>query len=359
MDTRQFIVGEGDRGNRIDRWLGQKMPDFSRGQIKHLIDQGKVLINHRRVLIAGWELESQDAVEVRIPDQGVPEAREEIRPPRAGAASPERSNLPMKSREIAAAPSGPRNDKRSIPRNDNKRGQQDDRRVSSGRRFLDVVFEDKDLIVVNKPYGVLSEPKGDSPHDHLLGMIRGYLKRKFKESRGSYVKLLHRLDKDTSGVLVAAKSKVGEQLESQFRGHRVERHYVAIVEGRLEQEEGKIDLPLEKGDFEGGRKVKVAGKGEGAPAITRFRVKERYENATLLDVSVETGRTHQVRVHFAQMGHPLVGDKIYGAVKIPFPRHALHASMLGFSHPRTKKFERYEAKLPKDMEGLIDKLRGG
>ena len=345
MDTRQFIVGEGEQGNRIDRWLGQQMPDFSRGQIKHLIDQGKILINHRRVLIAGWELESQDAVEVRIPDQGVPEIREEM---------PETPRRP----EHRETPN--RFDQRRpfVRKQEKKPESRDERRISSGRRFLDVIFEDRDLIVVNKPYGVLSEPKGDSPHDHLLGMIRGYLKRKFKESRGSYVKLMHRLDKDTSGVLVAAKSKVGEQLESQFKGHRVERHYVAIVEGRLEQEEGKIDLPLEKGDFEGGKKVKVAGKGEGAPAITLFRVRERYENATLLDVTVETGRTHQVRVHFAEVGHPLIGDKIYGACKIPFPRHALHASLLGFQHPRTKKFDRYEAKPPQDMGQLIDKLRG-
>ncbi len=323
MEPRQFIVGLGENGNRIDRWLSQKMPELSRGQIKHLIDQGKVLVNHRRILIAGWELEPQDSVEVRIPAQGMPEIHSEMR---------EETTYRRDRTE-------PKADK-------------------GGRRFLEVIFEDRDIIVVDKPAGVLTEPKEGSPHDHLLGMIKGYLKRKFKDSRGSYVKLLHRLDRDTSGVVVAAKSKVGEQLEGLFRAHRVERHYVAIVEGRIEKEEGKINLSIEKGDFEGGKKARVVAKGAGMEAITYYRVKERYTNATLVDIRVETGRTHQVRIHFAELGHPLIGDKIYGATQIRFPRHALHASLLGFHHPHTKKFERYETKLPQDMENLIDQLRG-
>ena len=327
MESRQFIVNAGESGHRIDRWLTQKMPNLSRGQIKHLLDHGKVLVNHRRVLIAGWELESNDAVEVRIPDGGVPEASRPEAPRHDRSPKPE-----------------PRVSPESI--------------ASSAKRFLEVLYEDRDIIVVNKPAGVLTEPKGDSPHDHLLGMIRGYLKRKHKESRGSYVKLLHRLDKDTSGVIVAAKSKVGEQLEDQFRGHRIERNYIAIVEGRVDQEEGVIDLPLEKGEFEGGKKSRVAhNKGEGKEAITRFRVKERYSNATQLSINVGTGRTHQVRVHLSEKGHPLIGDHTYGS-KIRFPRHALHATLLAFKHPRTGKQERFETKLPQDLEKLVDQLRG-
>lgn len=353
MESRQFIVHEGESGHRIDKWLTLKLPSLSRGQIKHLLDHGKVLVNHHRVLIAGWELEPNDSVEVRLPDGGVPESREppvslrasQGRPPaeRAG------SNPPVhygKQRE--PAPSPPKADPRK-DRGTNKH---------STQRFLEVIYEDRDIIVVDKPAGVLTEPKGDSPHDHLLGMIKGYLKRKHKDSRGSYVKLLHRLDKDTSGVVVAAKSRVGEQLEDQFRGHRIERNYIAIVEGRMEAEEGTINLPLEKGDFEGGRKSRVAHhKEEGKEAVTRFRVKERYSNATLLNINVGTGRTHQVRVHLAEKGHPLIGDATYGG-KIRFPRHALHATLLAFKHPRTGKQERFEANPPKDLEQLIDQLRG-
>ena len=228
----------------------------------------------------------------------------------------------------------------------------------SDTRFLNVIFEDNDILVIDKPPGVLSEPKSDSPHSNLLGMVQGYLRRKFKDSKGSYVKLLHRLDKDTTGVIVVAKSKLGEKLEDQFRDHKVERHYVAIVEGAIQKESGRINLPLEKGDFKGGQKARVAENDQGKRAVTFYEVRERYANASLLDVRVETGRTHQVRVHMAHIGHPLVGDKIYGANQIPFKRHALHAKQLGFLHPRTGIWVHFNSKLPQDMEELIDRLRG-
>lgn len=338
METRQFIVKEGEQGGRLDLWLKAKMPEFSRGQIKHLLDQGKILVNHRRVLIAGWELRPEDRVEVRFPLLGVPAVEEES----------EQTHLRQSRGQQVRQQTG------------NSILQQARHSIGRGREFpLNVLFEDRDIIVVEKPAGVLTEPKHDSPHPHLLGMIRNYMKRRYQESKGSFVKLLHRLDKDTSGVLVAAKSKVGEQLEEQFRSHRVERHYLALVEGRVEKEEGTIDLPIEKGDFHGGRKVRVVAEGAGGmKALTRFRVQERYANVTLVAVQVSTGRTHQVRVHFAELGHPLVGDAVYGG-KIPFARHALHASFLGFQHPRTKKSISFETKPPADFLTLIDDLRGG
>ncbi|MDO8526324.1 MAG: RluA family pseudouridine synthase [Deltaproteobacteria bacterium] len=346
MEPRQFIVASGEKGARLDRWLTQKMPQLSRGQIKHLIDHGRVLINHRRVLIAGWELESADNIEVRMPVGGLPEIQEVEEKPqtRDGSARGELPSRPSPSSRSTAGEQAAR----QAP-------------VKPSHRFLDVLFEDRDIIVVDKPAGVLTEPKGGSPHDSLLAMMKGYLKRKFKESRGSYVKLLHRLDRDTSGVVVAAKSKVGEQLEDQFKNHTVDRKYIAIVEGAVEKEEGLIDFPLEKGDFKGGRKAQVVKKGQGLPARTRFRVEERYKNATLLAIQVETGRTHQVRIHMAEIGHPLVGDRTYGPLSggIPFSRHALHAASLGFKNPRNGRKEKFESKLPDDMVKLIDRLRGG
>lgn len=345
MEPRQFVVHQVESGERLDRWLTRKMPEFTRGQLKHLIDHGRVLVNHRRVLIAGWELEPEDSVEIRMPLGGVPDIKEDYRP-ETGDRRPETRKTETRRPETQRH--GEQKEERREPR------------TERSRRFLEVIFEDRDIIVVDKPFGVLTEPKGDSPHDHLLGMIKGYLRRKFKESGGSYVKLLHRLDKDTSGVVVAAKSRVGEQLEHQFHTHRVDRQYVAMVEGRVEKEEGTIDLPLEKGDFKGGKKTRIADGGQGARAVTKFRVKERYQNATLLQVQVETGRTHQVRAHLAGIGHPLVGDRTYGPQSggIAFPRHALHASVLCFKHPRTGKHERFESRLPEDMERLVDQLRG-
>lgn len=223
------------------------------------------------------------------------------------------------------------------------------------RQFIKVLYEDKDILVVDKPPGVLSEPKQDSPSSDLVQMVKGYLKRKYRGAN-SYVKLLHRLDRDTSGAIVVALSKVGENLEEDFRSHRVNRQYLAVVEGAVEKAAGKIDLPLEKGEFKFGKKVRVA-QGEGKKAITLFEVLERYPNATVLRVTAETGRTHQVRVHFAEIGHPLVGDKIYGSNQIPFKRQALHSQVLGFRHPRTKQKIRVEAPLPSDIRELIDQLR--
>lgn len=349
MDTRQFVVSTGEAGERLDRWLTRKMPDFSRGQIKHLLDQGRVLVNQRRVLIAGWELESEDAIEVRIPLKGVPDIRdlpkEPLRPRRERPDRVER----FRNQEVNSADEGKRRPSVKAPTNS-------ETEKRSRKRFLEVLFEDRDIIVVNKPAGVLTEPKSDSPHDHLLGMIRGYLKRKHKGSRASFVKLIHRLDCDTTGVMVAAKSRVGEQLEDQFRNHRVDRQYLGIVQGRVEKEEGSISIPLEKGDFHSGRKVRTVKEG-GMKAVTGYRVKERYAESTLLQIQVQTGRTHQVRVHLAEIGHPLAGDKLYGG-RMPFGRHALHATRLQFQHPRTKKSLRFEAKLPEDMTQLIDQLRG-
>lgn len=345
MEARQFIVEEREAGSRLDKWLTQKMPEFSRGQIKHLLDHGKILVNHRRVLIAGWELEPQDCIEVRMPIGGVPELLE--RPERAEREPtvPEHDRFSRWERKRERTP------KEQPSPKEQPRGRRE-------RRFLEVLFEDRDLLVVQKPAGILTEPKRDSPQEHLLSWVKSYLKRRHPGSRGSYVKLLHRLDKDTSGVVVVAKSKVGEQLEDQFRSHKIDRQYLAVAEGRVEKEEGSIRLPLEKGDFRGGRKVQVAREGEGLRAITNYRVQERYETATLLQLQVATGRTHQIRVHLAEIGHPIIGDTLYGAGKISFPRQALHSFRLTLQHPRTGRKMRFEAKLPEDLRRLVDQLRG-
>lgn len=362
MDARQFVVASNEAGARLDIWLTRKMPEFSRNQIKHLLDQGRVLVNHRRVLIAGWELEPSDNVEVRVGPRGVPEIRDEPRPQAPQREMPPTREMPRPTPALRSAPVRHEPRPQHQPRPHPPRPQQ--QTAASRPGFLEVIFEDRDIIVCEKPAGVLTEPKQGSPHDHLLGLIKNYLKRKHPEARGSYIKLLHRLDRDTSGVIVAAKSKVGEQLEDQFRKHIVERQYVAVVEGRVEKEAGRIDFALEKGDFHGGRKIRVVrGSGgaggaglEGMPAITDYKVKERYGKATLVAVTVQTGRTHQVRAHFAEIGHPLAGDTTYGS-KMSFGRHALHACLLAFHHPRTKERMRFESKLPEDMMRLIDGLR--
>lgn len=138
----------------------------------------------------------------------------------------------------------------------------------------------------------------------------------------------------------------------------MERRYIALVCGAVSRNRGRIEAPLEKGRFAAGKKVRVARGKKGREAVTDFEVKERYNNATLLELSVHTGRTHQIRVHLAHAGYPLAGDKIYGGT-IPFSRHALHAYVLGFVHPTTRKRMRFSSPVPKDMKRLIEKFRQG
>lgn len=232
-----------------------------------------------------------------------------------------------------------------------------------GRRFIDVIYEDKDIMAVNKPRGIIvAAEKGASVQEKgrtLTNDVRRYLMHKFEGARGAYAMPLHRLDKETTGVTLFAKSKAGLKLAGDIKAHHVERIYVVVVEGQVPDEQGVIKLPLEKGDFGFGKRVGVADVGAGKTAVTRYRVIERYENATMLEARLETGFTHQIRVHFASIGFPLVGDRIYnmhGTIK--FPRQALHAREVKFRHPVNGKKMDLKATIPPDMNELIDRLRG-
>lgn len=359
MEVRQFIVSSGEAGERLDKWLVRKIPELSRNQIKQMLDRGKVLINARRVLIAGWEVEEEDEVEIRMIESSPAVSVDSVATPNIGTPTHAKFSFSIEARDLPKPRIG-HEASRVAKRRESAASVSASGAPASGPVHLDIVFEDRDILILNKPYGVLTEPKTDSPHNDLLTMVRQYLRE--KHGKNSHVKLVHRLDRDTSGILAVAKSKVGEQLESQFRSHTVNRQYVAFLEGRVEQEEGKITFPLEKGNFEGGRKVRVIdgehpGR-EGMKATTQFRVLERYKNATMVSALVSTGRTHQIRAHFEKLGHPLIGDRVYGKSSTDFSRHALHATLLGFKHPGTKKRLRFEIKLPKDLQTLQDRLRG-
>lgn len=228
------------------------------------------------------------------------------------------------------------------------------------RRYIDVIYEDRDLIVVNKPRGVvMAAGKDDNSKTTLTHSVRAYIVSKFDGAKASFAKPLHRIDKETTGIVLFAKSKTGLKLVDDIKNHRVKRVYVAVVDGAIEGEDGTIDHPLAKGDFGYGKKVSVAKKGEGKEAVTHYHVLERYENATLVEARLETGFTHQIRVHLASIGHPIVGDKVYNPYgKIRFPRQALHSFRITFYHPASAKKIQLKAKVPRDMELLIDELRG-
>lgn len=305
MDTarRQFKVSANESGQRLDKWLVSKLSVLSRKKVKELIDNGRVFVNGKGIIIAGWEVKEGDFVEVRA---------------------------------------------------EGAKGKK--------QQHLKIYYEDRDIIVVEKPAGILSI--GRRGETSLIGLVCQYVQRKYGRfgTVSSYVAPLHRLDTETSGVMAFALSKAGRLLEGQFHRHRVEREYVAIVSGCVERASGKISGPLEKGRFSGGRKVRSSTQGR--EAVTEYRVLERYRDATMLSVTLKTGRTHQIRAHFAAKGHPVIGDRVYsagmgGTHKLPFRRHALHAAWLAFQHPTTGRDMKFRSPLPPDIRALIDRLREG
>jgi len=289
------------QGQRLDLFLAEQQK-ISRKKAKLLIDQGKVFIGPRKVIIASWEVQEGD--EIKIQDS-------------------------------AEAP---------LPRRE---------------RYLKIYYEDADLLVVEKPPGVACEKTAQTLSSTLVDDINDYLKRAHPDIPYPYVGLMHRLDRQTSGVMVYTLSKRANVLSDQFKGHRLARSYLALVEGRIKQDEGVIDRAIVKDMEASGKKMKAlpANKSAGSTrSVTRYRVVELYGKTTLVEAMLETGRTHQVRVHLAALGHPIVGDTTYGS-KIPAPRHALHAAYLEFRHPLSHKKMSFRSKPPKDFENLMERYR--
>ena len=225
-----------------------------------------------------------------------------------------------------------------------------------------MLYEDDDAIAVVKPAGLLTHPTEAKEKDTLLSRVSAYAARRHGGKKGrAYVSVVHRLDKETSGILVFARSRQGlVTMQAQLKSHSMERRYIAVVEGDVKGEAGTFDRDLveDRGD----RRRGVAPAGEkGLTAVTEWKVLERFGIATLVEARLKTGRTHQIRVHFAHAGHALVGDPVYRdprrpAFPIPFPRQALHAGRLGWTTPEGKKVS-LDADPPADFEKLLAELR--
>jgi len=221
---------------------------------------------------------------------------------------------------------------------------------------LEIVYEDKDLLVVNKPVGIAVHPAGGSMSKTLVNALLYHCND--LSGIGGVLRpgIVHRLDKDTSGLLVIAKNDVAHiNLSGQFRNRTIKRKYIAIVKGIVQLDHGRIELPIarKKKDI---TKMGVSFTDEKKKeAITNYAVLKRFKNNTMLEVFLETGRTHQIRVHLSHMGHPIIGDGMYGSSKL-MSRPALHAKTLGFFHPGTKKFMEFKSEIPDDMKGLLDRL---
>lgn len=298
-------------GRRLDQALAALFPDYSRSRLQRLIDQGSVLVDgrvrRRRDRLRGGE-------EVRL----------RLAPEPGNACVPQ---------PIA----------------------------------LDILFEDEQLLVIDKPAGLVVHPAAGNRDGTLQNALLHYSPQLDAVPRAGIV---HRLDKDTSGLLVVAKTlRAHKSLVDQLQGRSVYREYQALVQG-VPVAGGTVDAPIGR---DSRRRTRMAVVSGGRPAVTHYRVRERFEAHTLLSVRLRTGRTHQIRVHMRHIRHPLVGDRSYGGrPRFPrgagvdlidalqgFPRQALHAAALGCDHPATGAPLHWETPMPADMRGLLSLLRGG
>lgn len=299
-DPRNLIVDVKDEGLRLDIHLAKVMSErFSRSQIKKLIDEGSIKVN-QRVVSPHYRVKQQDEIEILMP---------EIR--------------------------GDENRAENIP--------------------IEILHEDDDIIVVNKPAGMVVHPACGNPRHTLVNALLFHAKGLSNIGGAIRPGIVHRLDKDTSGVMVIAKNdRAHGFIARQFKKQTVERIYRVVVRGQIQHDEGIIEEPVGRA-FLNRKKVVIKPSG-GKDATTYFKVLKRYKKATLLEVRPQTGRTHQIRVHMVHLGHPVLGDTLYG---VPFPgidRQCVHALALGFVHPTTKEKVFFQTELPADIQNLLGKL---
>ncbi len=296
---KKFIIQE-EVNKRIDNYLSKKNEDLSRVAIQRLLQEEKILVNGKRAK-ASYKVRKNDEITI-----------EEEKP----------KEIELKAQDIP----------------------------------IEVVYEDDDIIVVNKPKGLVVHPANGNPDGTLVNAIMAICKDSLSGIGGEIRPgIVHRLDKDTSGLLIVAKNdKAHINMSEQIKNHEVEKTYIALVKGIVKENEATINMPIGRSPKD---RKKMAVVKTGKKAITHFKVLERFykENCTLLEVKIETGRTHQIRVHLSQIGYPVVGDTTYsnGKNKWNIKGQCLHAKSLKFKHPITGKEMFLEAKLPKYFEDII------
>ena len=286
---------------RLDKYLAKEKPELSRSMIQKLIEEEQILVNGCPVRIS-YLVQMQDDITIEVPE--------------------------VKEVGIRA---------QDLP--------------------IDIIYEDQDIILVNKPKGMVVHPANGNPDGTLVNAIMAKCKDGLSGIGGELRPgIVHRLDKDTSGLLIIAKNDYAHiQMSEQIKEHKVQKTYLALVKGIVKENEATIQMPI-------GRSVqdrkKMAVRKDGKEAITHFRVLTRYLHHTLLEVKIETGRTHQIRVHMAQIGHPVVGDMVYSSGKNAFgvEGQMLHAQKLDFTHPRTGEKMHFEAPLPAYFNEVLEKL---
>ena len=304
MDQKLIQASAEHSGIRIDRFLSEQLPEHSRSYIQKLIKDGQVSIEGKAVK-SNYKITGSEEIALLIPDQVIPDILPE-----------------------------------DIP--------------------LDILYEDQDLIVINKPKGMVVHPAAGHYSGTLVNALMYHCKDDLSGINGVMRPgIVHRIDRNTTGSLLVCKNDFAHNaIAEQLKVHSITRRYRAIVHGNLKDDQGTVDAPIGRHPID--RKKMAIEPRNGRDAITHYRVLERFGNYTYIECQLETGRTHQIRVHMSSIHHPIVGDDVYGPAKCPFSGlqgQTLHAQVLGFIHPRTGKYMEFSAPLPEYFENLLTKLR--
>lgn len=294
MDKSYSLTADGEV--RLDKYVCAQIPQLSRSKVQKLIAEDNITVNGQRAK-PGLRLNVGDRIQVNIP----PAPSQELKP-------------------------------EAIP--------------------LKIIYEDDDILVVDKPAGLTVHPAPGHPAHTLVNAILAHLPHLAEIGDSLRPGVVHRLDKDTSGVMLVAKNSAAQaDLAKQFKSHSVTKAYLALVKGKLEPEEGIIEADIGR-DLRNRQKMAVVA--EGREARTEYRVIKYIGGYTLIEVMPETGRTHQIRVHLAAIGFPVVGDKVYGVKSPHLSRQFLHASRLGFRLPATGKYVEFKSELPEDLQKALE-----
>lgn len=300
--VHEIQVLESQAGYRVDKFLSIEFADLSRSYIQKLMKDGQVTVNGK-VVKANYKLNDQDVVRMNEPE--------------------------LKEPDIVAE---------DLP--------------------LDILYEDEDLLIVNKPKGMVVHPSAGHYTGTLVNALMFHCKEELSGINGVMRPgIVHRIDMDTTGSLLVCKNDMAHQnLAEQLKLHSIKRIYHAIVQGVIKEEEGTVDAPI--GRHPTSRKKMSINYKNGKEAVTHYKVLKRYQNYTYIQCQLETGRTHQIRVHMASIRHPLLGDVVYGPAKQPFSLQGqcLHAKTIGIQHPHTGEYMEVDAPLPDYFEDLLVKL---
>lgn len=299
MEKYNFVI-EDENNCRLDKVIALKMKDLSRTQIQEMISNGSVLVNGK-VTKAGYKTKLNDQIEIMMEDN----VDLDIEP----------EDIPLK-----------------------------------------IVYEDKDVIVVDKPTGMIVHPSPGITKGTLVNALLFHCKDLSGINGVNRPGIVHRIDKETSGLLMIAKNDAAHRsLSSQLKNHTVTRRYVALVHGLIPHVKGKIDAPIGRNPKD--RQSMCVTRNNSKEAITNFTVLKRYKNMSLIECRLETGRTHQIRVHMSYIGYPVYGDPKYGRRKDDFSYgQFLHAKKLGFIHPVTQKYLEFESELPDYFKAKLNEL---